>query len=459
MTEKRSEHATGVQGRGTAMNANEQELRDALVAPLEQLTQIAEANLRRSLQSQAPNPKRTETKERRNPRREGRVFLRGSVYWIQYYAHGQQIRESAKTTDEKTACKFLRKRLGEVGAGIHRDTRRVTYEELRDAFISDFEANGRKSLRHDSDGKVYVDCVRRLDDFFSGYRAQEIDADSVRQFQKKYKAEEIANGTINRSVSALRRMFSLARREGRLRDVPFFPFLKENAARSGFVERPDYERLNAALPSYLRLVLALGYWTGMRRAEILNLKWDQVDFVAGTIRLHAGETKNDAARTIPIAAPLRGVLVGQFQRRQEGCPYVCFFVTRRGHAQQIGTFRKAWQNTCVKLGLGSWEPTGELEIRRDRPKSKPKEKRVYCGLLFHDLRRSCVRNLVRAQVPERIARQISGHKTRAIFDRYDIVSENDLVNAGRKLEAYFAENGDNSGTTLHQNAAGDLPVQ
>jgi hypothetical protein len=84
---------------------------------------------------------------------------------------------------------------------------------------------------------------------------------------------------------------------------------------------------------------------------------------------------------------------------------------------------------------------------------------VYVGLLFHDLRRSAVCNLVRSQVPEKVAMAISGHKTRAVFDRYNIVSENDLMKAGRQLEAYFEqaqsssdENGDNTGT-VHQNAA------
>jgi integrase len=392
-------------------------------------------------------------------RGEGSLRLRGAKWWCQYYHRGRQIRVSCKTNDEKKAEKFLSKKLAEVLTGTHSDARNIRYEDLRRSYLADYEANQRRSLRHDGEGNPHLDSVDRLDSFFSGWKASEINADAIRQFQREQKALGLSNATVNRSTSALRRMFRLAVQDDRLRILPYFPMLEESAARSDFIERQDYEKLFTALPDYLRLPLAVGYLTGMRRAEILGLKWDRVDLLQNTITLRAGQTKNGRGRVVPIVPALRVLLVNQYGKRQPGCDYVCFRLDRKGHAMKIGSFRKVWQARCVKLGLGRMEQATDsvtgtplFEKRPDRPKAKPKPKMVYSGLVFHALRRSCVRNLVRSQVPEKVAMGITGHLTRSVFDRYNIVSESDIMEAGRKL-ALFHENGDKTGTAMHQNAA------
>ncbi len=140
-------------------------------------------------------------------RGEGRIFPRkGSKFLVApvLSSHGRQIRESAGTDNPEKAAKILRRKIGEVEAGVHRDTRRIMFEDLREAYFDDYRTNGRKSLRFDKQGIPYLDKVTRLNDFFSGFRSSEIDADLIRKFIVAQQAKGLSNGSINRSIAALR---------------------------------------------------------------------------------------------------------------------------------------------------------------------------------------------------------------------------------------------------------------
>ena len=134
--------------------------------------------------------------------------------------------------------------------------------------------------------------------------------------------------------------------------------------------------------------------------ELLSLRVGQVDQAARTIRLE--ETKNGEDRTFTLTSKAF-VLIQQCVTGKKTDDYVF----TRTNGKPISDFRETWANVC-KAGVP--------------------------GLLFHDLRRTAVRNMVRSGIPERVAMMISGHKTRSVFDRYNIVSESDLQEAARKLD-------------------------
>jgi len=212
--------------------------------------------------------------------------------------------------------------------------------------------------------------------------------------------------------------------------------LAERNVRKGFFERDEFLRHRESLPPHLKPVTTFAFWTGCRKGEILGLKWAQVDLQERVVRLEPGETKNDSARIIPLAGELLEMLRMQKEIRDEkwaGCPWVFF-----RHGKRLIDFRGSWELACKAAGLVN-------------EKGEPSK-------LFHDLRRTGVRNLVRAGVPERVAMAISGHKTRSVFDRYNIVDERDLHDAARKLNNYIAESevqlrgaGDNA-VTVAQNS-------
>jgi integrase len=363
-------------------------------------------------------------KKPRRQRGTGSVWQIGPIWWISYYSRGKRTKESSKSRKEKDARDLLKLRLDAIAAGTHDpEAEKLTYNDLRAAFIADYQTKKRRSLRYKKTGEATLAAVERLDEFFLGLKVSEITTRKMKDFQALLQREGLADGSINRSLSALRRMFRLAKEEREnFRSDPYFPMLKEATPRTGFFERDEYDRLYAELPDHLKPVLAVAYHTGMRRAEITGLRWDQVDWMNRMIRLLAGETKTGRGRNVPVNEELHAILTALYGKRIG--PLVCCRKTGKGKVLAIGDFRKVWVPACVKLSLGKIVDG------------------VYSGKLLHDLRRTHVRNLVRARVPEKVAMGITGHETRSVFDRYNIVDERDLLEAARKLDAYnLATNG------------------
>jgi integrase len=302
---------------------------------------------------------------------------------------------------------------------------------LRDAFLADYRTNGRKSLVRLRDGTETVFGLNHLDKFFRGCRVADITTDHIRAFTEMRQKAKVSNASVNRSLAALRRMLNLALQGRKLdaQDVPHVPMLKEPPARSGFLEYSDYQKLRDALPEHLKPVLTVGYYTGMRLGEILSLRPQQVDLMADEILLDPGTTKNDDPRNVPLVGELAETVKMQALRRRAECPELPLLFFHKGRRMSDSTLRKPWIKACVKVGLGSApvDERGRIQYIG------------YQGLTFHDLRRTGVRNLIRAGVPEVVAMRITGHKTRAVFDRYNITSGRDLKDAASKLEAYISD--------------------
>jgi integrase len=253
--------------------------------------------------------------------------------------------------------KLMDRREGEISKGklpgVYYE--KVTFDQLAEGFLRDYRINQRKSIKR---AERSADV---LNEFFEGYRVPDITTPKVNEYIEIRMQEEATNATINRELSALKRMLSLG-----IKQTP------------PLVERMPY---------------------------IPRLK--------GIVRLEAGETKNDDARTVFLDDGLKEVFQKQWRRRKDQntlSPYV--FPNYSGNGK-IKDFRSAWFSACKTAGIG----------RR----------------LFHDFRRTAIRNMVRSGTPERVAMMISGHKTRSVFDRYNIVNDADLK-AASKRQANYLEN-------------------
>jgi integrase len=340
----------------------------------------------------------------------GEIYKRGKTYWIRYYAKGgRRIAESARSDKHADAVRQLNSRLTEKDSG-GRVNRRLTVDDAIATVEADYVLNGRKSLE-----SMKRRWQLHLQKYFGGQRMADITSADVRRYQKARMDAGASAGEINREASILRRAFTLAMKDGALTHKPHIPALQEAAPRSGFFEHDQFESVVSHLPEHLRAVITFAYVTGWRcDSEVLPLQWRNVDLKAGEVRLDAGTTKNGEGRVFSVNATLRAtleaqkVIADQLKSRGVICPFV---FTNDG--ERIKDFRKSWAVATKAAGCP--------------------------GRLVHDLRRTAVRNLVRSGTPEGVAMQMTGHKTRSVFERYNITSGSDVKAAAARLDSLFQQ--------------------
>ena len=182
----------------------------------------------------------------------------------------------------------------------------------------------------------------------------------------------------------------------------------------------------------LAALARVAYLTGWRKTELTSRRWTHVDFSAGWLRLDPEETKNREGRQFPSIPELRTVLEGQRARVdtiQKTTGRVVPAIFAREDGRPVRDFRRAWDTACRRAGFFRMEAVGEVKD------GMPPRTRTVSTKLVHDFRRSAVRNLIRAGIPDTVAMALTGHKTRSVFMRYAIVDEGMLREAGVKLAA------------------------
>jgi integrase len=357
----------------------------------------------------------------------GRVWKRGRFFWIQFYdASGRQVRESTKSEVRRVADKMLSRRLGQIAMGFtpRPQAERISIQELADDYFMNYRVKNISNIRAEEDSDPDVAYIRhkaekRLDwtekkwakhlkKIFGGMRASRLSTDDLTRYIAGRQEQGANNGSINRELALLKRMFNLgtACTPKKVSEVPAFPErLAEGQPRKGFVEDAQYQRLcDKCEEPWLRALLAVAYSFGFRKAELLSMRVRQVDLAERTIQLHALTTKNGEPRMVVMTEEVYRLMA----QCLSGKGPLDFVFTRADGKKPVRDFRVSW---------------GKLTEAAKLP-----------GLLLHDFRRSAVRNMVRRGISETVAMKISGHVTREIFQRYNIVSQDDIAEAARLIE-------------------------
>jgi site-specific recombinase XerD len=345
--------------------------------------------------------------------------VRSTVWTMKLRVGGKPLKRSSGKTSRPAAAKELEKWKAEVLQGTWvPDADKTTFDDLATILKDEYKANGRRSADR------VEDSVGHLRAFFGGYcRARAITTARVLAYVAHRKGAGAANATCNRELAALKRMFRLGEKAGKVARRPWIDMLQEANARKGFFEPDQFEAVLGHLPEHLRPVFAVAYITGWRvKSEILTRQRPHLDLNAGWLRLEPGETKNGEGRQFPLTPALRAVFEAQAERtrkhEQESKQTVPWLFHRKG--KPIKSFRRAWLTACLKAGFA--------QLVSERPRV------IKAARIPHDFRRTAVRNLERAGVPRSGAMAMVGHRTEAIYRRYAISDERTLREGAAKLQ-------------------------
>lgn len=388
-------------------------------------------------------------------RGEGRIFSRkGSAFlWCAYYLRGKEYRESTETTDPDKAAKFLKRRLKEVGADqigkatfVGPQQQRIKVSTLLDALERDFKLRG-------IDSPQFRCQLKNIRDYFGSCLAVAVTPDSVDAYIEERREAGFKPATINRCTQLLGQAYKLAIEYKHLTTAPKIRHLSEkDNVRTGFFSDSEFSAVESLLPDHLKDFCRFAYMTGWRKGEIASLRWSDVE--GDLVRLRGENAKNGEGRSVVLTGELARLIDRRKAARQVKTKSGVTLASHVFHngGLPIANFRKAWWSTCVGASVGTFIcPTCNQSGTLHRcPECKIET--YYSGKLFHDLRRTSVRNMVRAGVGEKIAMGISGHKTRSIFDRYNIVDEADLRDAMQRTQDYLknAAQGQKRPVTMQQ---------
>jgi integrase len=334
----------------------------------------------------------------------GTLRKRGNKWVIDYRAYGNRYIETI-SKNKKLAQEVLHKRMVEVAEGRFLDKKQkatVKFEDFAKDYVEIYSKHNKKDWKKD------LTRLRALKPFFKGKYLYMIKPLQVEQFKAK-RIKEVSPATVNRELACLKHMFTMAIQWGKAETNPVkkVKLFRENNQRLRYLETEEIEKLLKNCKGYTKRIIEIALNTGMRKGEILSLKWTDIDFRRGIIYLL--DTKNGDKREVPINKAVKQALVKQSKHSES--PYV--FCNKDGKPYR--DIRKSFVAALNKSDIISFR--------------------------FHDLRHTFASHLVMSGVDLNTVRELMGHKSLRMTLRYSHLSPAHKQRAVEVLGQKWLQNG------------------
>ncbi len=327
-------------------------------------------------------------------------------FFIDYRLPNGKRRRERIGSSRKLAENVLHKRKAEMAEGRLLNVvkkEKIKFEDFAREYFNIHSKQHKKSWVTDA----YH--IKDFNEFFKGKYLYEITAKDIEYF-KMERLKKVSPSTVNRQMGVLRGMLNKALAWGKLEANPMksVQFLKEPQGRLRFLEREEIVKVLANCNKHLRPVVVLALFTGMRRGEILGLKWHDIDVKRNIITLL--NTKNGHKREVPMNEQVKTALIRV--RKHPESPFI--FCNDKG--KRIHDIRKSFSTALRKSGITNFR--------------------------FHDLRHTFASQLVMSGVDLNTVRELLGHKDMTMTLRYSHLAQSHKQRAvdilGKRVDTFWA---------------------
>jgi integrase len=319
---------------------------------------------------------------------------------------GKSARLAKKLLAKREAEWEKKKYQDEAGEGTQFQD--YTFPELVSWYLQLPIAKKKRSYNKD------VERSENLLNYFGDVKADSIKPSMVESFQYQMLRTRSKQGraykpaTVNRMAALMKRIYNLAIREEMVLKNPCWKvaMLSEDNKRDRILSVDEFDRLIQKLPEHILSVVCVGYYTGMRLGEILGLTWKRVNMKEGFLDLEPENTKTSEPRRFYFDDVLWAIFQKANKVRQIEHNFVFTY-----HGRPIRNIRKGFTNACQRAGIEDFH--------------------------FHDLRHTFNTNMRKAGVDQTVIMKLTGHKTLAMFNRYNTIDQEDAVSAIGKLNEFL----------------------
>jgi integrase len=324
------------------------------------------------------------------------------IYWASYTdPSGKRVRRSTGTADRKEATAIEAKWKLEA-----HEARTWGREDVMLAFLK-----AKADKRSHSDDLLHA---RRWRQLMPGRTVQGIKPADIHGYIGARKSTGVSNATVNRELAFMAACIAWCNRElgWNLPNPIQGRKLKEAEGRTRWLSVEEAGRLmdaaraNARAP-YLADFLSLALNTGMRRGEMLGLEWARVDLQRRVITLEAMHTKTGKFRSVPVNDNARIALINRARFRSEHCPDSPW-VFAHADGERITCLKRSFATACRVAGIEDFR--------------------------IHDLRHTCAAWLVSAGVPLPEVRDLLGHSSVTMTERYAHLAQDNIRAAVSRLD-------------------------